>query len=180
MLIMNPTPVLIKAKHDGGVWLFLPNERKEISNTYAARHIINRWGPIGLVDITYTPAAQKKFGDNELYVHEQAGKGIQACYEYHLSIDNEFETYDQEWGDRKHPIRFKHLRNRAALKKIIEEIEQALKNYSNVDLNKLLSDKANDMIKQAEELQKQAAKIKGKTDGNNAKKSSGQSSDRNP
>ena len=167
ILILNPTQEAIVGRHDGASYVFKAGERKEIFNTYAARHILNRWSKFGLVDITYDDKIAKRYPVHEVYVHEKAIEGVSQQLETMLKTSVDFDTYDDECGERKTPERHMMKRKHEGHKKKIETVEKHLEELQKVDITKVVKDHVEQLNKQAEALLNQASMIEKGTDGQN-------------
>ena len=160
-LILNPTQETIIAKFDGASYAFRPDERKEIFNTFAAKHILNRWGKYGLVDITFNDKLATKYFDHELYVHDQRIAGLQKCYQSLLELNQNYLTFDEECGDKKTVERLKMAQKRRQVQQKIETVEKLIAALEKVDTRKLLARKAEELAAKAEALRDEAAKLNG-------------------
>lgn len=162
-MILNPRPDSVVAKFDGAIYHFRGNERKEILNTFAARHIANRWGKYGLVDITPTDKILKRYQDYELYVHERAQEGLLRYQETLLETLQSYENYDLECGDKKTVERLRYKKLGEKVRKEIQDLKRIIEQSSKIDTKKILKSKVEDLLKQAAELQQRAKEL----DGNN-------------
>lgn len=174
MQILNASPEPVKAQYDGAYYYFKSGERKDIINIYAAKHILQRWGKYGLVDITFNETLADKFKDHELYVHEKRIEGLQSLLETLYEQNQNFASFDQECGQKQTVTRLKYNNMRKDVLSRIKAVEEVIKNVTEFDTQKLLDEKAQKLIKQAEELKAQASKLR----GDNAPKSKDGGKDR--
>jgi len=150
--LYNPTPKGITAKYDGGLYVFKPNERKEIYNTHAARHILERWKTYGLVEVTFDEKIAEQYIAPELYVHKKSIDGMIAYIHALHKRDDGFEIFENECGDRKSAERYDMQQRRKVTKEEIKFAENMLKDLEKVDTNSLVLEHANKLRAKAEEL----------------------------
>ena len=178
MMILNPTPEVVVAKHDGATYAFKPGESRDIFNNYAATHILGRWGKYGLVNITFNEKIAKKYVDHEIYSHAQSIKGVEA---YLAGLEEKveyFKTFDDECGDKKTVQRHKIAKDGEKVKKKLADGYKALEKLEAVSETELMAEKANKLLEQAAKLQKEAEQIGVKPDGNKSSRSKNTNSNR--
>lgn len=171
MLILNPTPDVIVAKHDGASYAFKPGESRDVFNNYAARHIITRWGKHGLVDVTFTKHVAEKYVDHEIYIHEQSLKGMESYLAALQEKVDYFKTFDDECGDKKTVQRHKFARDCKKVEQKIADGWKALEKLEKVSVSDLRKQKANKLREQAEKLMKEADSIGVKPNGDKSVRS---------
>jgi len=153
ILIKNVLPhQSVVGKHDGGTYAFRPGECREIFNTYAARHLINRWGKYGLVDITYDDRLAKKYATPELLVHERTVDGLMKYLDVLTEVDSGFETYDNECDDKKTVERMRFKNKRKDVAKEIQLITDTIEKMSSIDTETIMRESAESLKRQAEAL----------------------------
>ena len=101
--LFNPTTKIIPCMHGGMSARFMPGEKKEIFDGYAAKHLVNRWGKDGLVDISFGPKDAERFSSYEEYVHAQALVGLATWVQTLERGLRNFEYYFQETKDKDSP-----------------------------------------------------------------------------
>lgn len=163
--ILNASTEAVVAKWDKQLFVFKPNERREIENKYTARDILSRWGKYGLVDITYTPNLAKKYFDQELYIHDQRISVLNKMLERLLEVSQDYQSYEQECGNKPSVQRLKFKNKHTDVLAKIKSIEDMLDTLSKVDKQSLLKAKANKLREQAEELRLQAEALNGNNTG---------------
>lgn len=160
--IMNATRNPIVAKFDGANYKFLPGEKKEIFNSFAAKHIVMRWGKYGLVDITYTEKVAKKYPSPMMYEHSQRLEGITKYLQTLMEKNQNFLQYDEECGTKKTVERLRIAKIQKQVEADIKLIEKDLKATEKIDMKDLISKQRADLLAQAESLRKQAEQLGGK------------------
>ena len=180
MLIFNPTTDVIVAKHDGAIYSFKPGEKRDVFNSYAANHILRRWGKFGLVDITFDEKIQKKFGDPESYTHEQTLKGILAWIGSMEERQKHFEMYDQECGQKQSVERLAFTRKAEDLKKKLGEAYDMHAELSKIGEKELKKARKERLQAQLDELNAELSSVEkgNKSNGRESGKHTGSSQDR--
>lgn len=169
MEILNASDEVIIGKFDGGTYKFMPDQVVVIQNGFAAKHILDRWGKYGLVEIKYDDKQAKIFDDYDEYVHSQKIFGITNQLETLKVKLLNLEVYDESFGDRKAPHRTFFSKNAKGVKKRIEEVEARLEKTEAFNPKKTPQQKADVFLKKAAELKREAERIL--KNGDNASKS---------
>lgn len=164
-VIMNASPGVVVGKYDSATYKFMPKERKEILNGHAVAHLIDRWGKYGLVEITWNDALAKQYIDYELYVHERELAALEDLKESTLEALQNFATFEDECGEKQTVERRKFLKLAEERKKWLAQLEKHIEKVQGMDTKKMLSDKASDLRRRAEDLMKEAARISGNDTG---------------
>lgn len=177
MLILNASPVPVKAQYGGGFYFFNASERKEIFDPYAAHHILNRWGKYGLVDVTFTDKVADKYQDHEIFIHEQRKLGLQNVLATLFEQNQHYMGYEQECGDKQTTERLQFKQKQKKVLAQIKAVEQVIMDVENFDTQNLLTAKAAKLEAQAAKLKKEAEKLRGGKkkveDGNKSGESAG-------
>jgi len=126
-ILKNPTFEPIRCQHGGAIYMFLPGEEKDVFDGYAARHMINRWGQYGLVDLTYGPYERKKFPDYEEFLYEKDTQGLLALEESLQKVSLDFEAYEEGNGDRVTRYRQAAKKNRKLVEARLLKVTELLK-----------------------------------------------------
>lgn len=161
MIIYNPRKDSVVAKFDGATYHFRGGERKDIFNTFAAKHILGRWGKYGLVDITYNEKLAKQYVDYEVFVHEKGLEGLLTYQETLIEKDQNFKAFDMECGDKKTVERIRFAKQAKAVLTQIKELQQDIKEYEMIDQTDLLEAKEKALLAEVAKLQEEAKRING-------------------
>jgi hypothetical protein len=148
--------------------VFKPDEKKEIFDAYAAKHMLNRWGKYGIVEVKYDEKEARKYDDFDEYEHELRLRGTKAQLEQLEEQVYNYQTFDENCGDKKSPERRFHNTQAEKLKKRIADVQNKLKELEKVRAKKTPEEKAKILIAKADELRAQARALTG---GNNSAKS---------
>ena len=167
MLLYNPTLDVINAAYGGMYSIFKPNEDREIFDSYAARHMLGRWGKYGLVALTYGSKEAKEYGDFEDYKHAKAIEDCQALVELLQSRLDNFGFYDEAFGERKNMYRQMQKKNAGIAEKLLKRAQEHLDKLLRNEGRATPEEKAKILRQQAKELEQKAARLlKGSNDSN--------------
>lgn len=167
MVLLNPSLKTITAKYDGGLFIFKPGEKKEFFNTYAAKHILERWKKYGLVDITYDDRIAEKFIVEDMYIHVKSIEGMQSYIKSLIERDQKFQVFDDECGEKRTPERYDMQNHHKQVKKDLEIAEKKLKELELTDTDLIVSKQADVLRKKAEEMLAKANQLSPKAEANN-------------
>ena len=159
--LLNPTRYPVIAKFDGANYRFLPGERVNIFNSFAAKHIENRWGKYGIVDITFSADVAKKYVNPTLYEQSQKVLGITRLLQTLIEKAENFKSYEEECGDKKTVARLRVGNEGKKVPDQIKEVEADLKQASSVSGKDLIDQQRKGLLAQAEALRLEAEKLSG-------------------
>lgn len=164
-VILNASTEVVVGKYDSATYKFMPKQRMEILNGYAVAHLLDRWGKYGLIEITWNDALARQYVDYELYVHEREIEGLEVLKETTLEALQNFATFDDECGDKQTVERRRFLKQADARRAWLSVLEKHIEAIKGRDTKQMLSDKADDLRRRAEELIKEASRISGSNTG---------------
>jgi len=178
MDILNASTEVVRAQHDGGIYIFAPGQIRTVTNQYTAGHLVNRWKAYGLVDVTFTARAEQQYAHPKLY---EVAKTREALENVMMRLEKtliETEMYVEAHGERN-SMHKAHAKNKLKprVEKLIADTKAKMASLENVNEGELVREYAERQYSEALEAA-QAAKQKleklGKPvimDGNNTTKS---------
>lgn len=171
--IMNASTLVLAAKYDGATYLFKPGEVKEISNKWAARHLVDRWKHWGLVSLDYSDREAKKYGTFERFCLEMQKIGLEEAIAKQEETVGGFDTFDNECGDKPSSVRNKFKRKRQDEAKILDDMRAYRAKLDTVDITELEKKNLEEEMQRAQaELEAAKQKLVA-LGGNNSTKSAG-------
>lgn len=170
-ILMNSTNEAVRCQHGGAYYTFKPLEEKEVYDAYAARHILNRWGKYGIVELNFSEKESKKYLEFDEYKYAQRILGLSNYLKTLEETVFNFELYDESCGEKQSIYRHQHKRTQDTYKEKVKLLTAELDKLKSIDVRKTPKQRADILMEKARLMREEAELLlKGSKHGNNTAK----------
>lgn len=166
-VLFNTRDEVIRCQHGGMYTSFKPGEKKDIFDSYAAKHMLNRWGKDGLIELNFGPKESAQFDDFDEYEHSQKIVGLTRYLQTLELAHYNFQAYDEACGDKKSIERRGFSQNAKELEKKINGLKSLLEKLEGQNVRKTPQEKAAVLMQKAKQLEMEAKRLLKDTHGDN-------------